>query len=111
MSRPGVQERVHDRVRDDVHRLVHRGLPVRQFALDVGEAVSRAVPAEGTCLMTTDPATLLPIFTKSGAGSRGEFTARLFLDHYATSLTSAPVETGATSRAGPRGLFGIDEAV
>ena len=60
MSQPGMQVRVRERVRNDVLRLVHRGLPVRQFALEVGEAVSRAVPAEGTCLMTTDPATLLP---------------------------------------------------
>lgn len=41
-------------------RLPHRGLPVRDFALSVGDVVRRAVPAEGTCLMTTDPATMLP---------------------------------------------------
>jgi DNA-binding CsgD family transcriptional regulator len=34
---------------------------------------------------------LKSIFGKSGAGSRGDLTARLFLDHYATSLTSGPV--------------------
>ena len=39
---------------------------------------------------------LKSIFTESGAGSRGELTARLFLDHYATSLTSGPDETRAT---------------
>lgn len=48
------------RVRDDIVRLVHRGLPVREFARAVGSALLRAVPAEGTCLMTLDPATLLP---------------------------------------------------
>ncbi len=48
------------RVRDDIVRLVHRGLPVPEFSRAVGEALSRAVPAEGTCLMTVDPATLLP---------------------------------------------------
>lgn len=52
--------RAAGRIRDDVVRLVHRGLPARQFSLRLGEVVRRAVPAEGTCLMTTDPATLLP---------------------------------------------------
>jgi DNA-binding CsgD family transcriptional regulator len=48
------------RVRDDLVRLVHRGLPVAEFSRAVGDALNRAVPAEGSCLMTTDPATLLP---------------------------------------------------
>ncbi|MEU7831481.1 helix-turn-helix transcriptional regulator [Nonomuraea sp. NPDC049129] len=50
----------HARVRDEIVRLVHRGLPVPDFARAVGDALARAVPAEGTCLMTTDPATMLP---------------------------------------------------
>ncbi|MQY09622.1 helix-turn-helix transcriptional regulator [Actinomadura macrotermitis] len=50
----------HARVRDEIVRLVHRGLAVPDFARAVGEALVRAVPAEGTCLMTTDPATMLP---------------------------------------------------
>jgi hypothetical protein len=45
----------HARVRDEILRLVHRGLPVPEFARAVGDALARAVPAEGTCLMTTDP--------------------------------------------------------
>lgn len=48
------------RVRDDIVRLVHRGLPVPAFSRAVGHALGRAVPAEGTCLMTVDPATMLP---------------------------------------------------
>ena len=48
------------RARDDIGRLVRRGLPVPEFAQAVGSALLRAVPAEGTCLMTLDPATLLP---------------------------------------------------
>jgi len=48
------------RVRDDIVRLVHRGLPVPEFSRAVGHALTRAVPAEGTCLMTVDPATMLP---------------------------------------------------
>jgi DNA-binding CsgD family transcriptional regulator len=50
----------HARVRDEIVRLVHRGLPVPDFARAVGDALGRAVPAEGTCMMTTDPATMLP---------------------------------------------------
>jgi DNA-binding CsgD family transcriptional regulator len=50
----------HARVRADIVRLVHRGLPVPEFSRAVGDALSRVVPAEGTCLMTVDPATLLP---------------------------------------------------
>lgn len=48
------------RVRDDIVRLVHRGLPVPEYAQAVGTALLRVVPAEGTCLMTLDPATMLP---------------------------------------------------
>ncbi|REE96672.1 LuxR family transcriptional regulator [Thermomonospora umbrina] len=48
------------RARDEIVRLVHRGSPVPDFSRAVGEALGRAVPAEGTCLMTTDPATMLP---------------------------------------------------
>ncbi|URN02903.1 helix-turn-helix transcriptional regulator [Actinomadura madurae] len=50
----------HARVRDEIVRLAHRGLPTAEFARAVGDALARAVPAEGTCLMTTDPATMLP---------------------------------------------------
>ncbi|MEU8125449.1 LuxR C-terminal-related transcriptional regulator [Spirillospora sp. NPDC049024] len=48
------------RVRDDLVRLAHRGLAVAEFSRAVGDVLGRVVPAEGTCLMTTDPATLLP---------------------------------------------------
>src|SRR4051794_16209485 len=48
------------RVRDDIVRLVPHDLPVPEFAQAVGTAILRAVPAEGTCLYTLDPATLLP---------------------------------------------------
>ena len=47
------------RVRDDILGLVHRGLPVPEFARAVGDALTRAVPAEGTCLSTLDPTTML----------------------------------------------------
>jgi hypothetical protein len=56
------------RVRDDIGRLVRRGLPVPEFARAVGSALLRAVPAEGTCLMTLDPATMLPPPSSSRTG-------------------------------------------
>ncbi len=39
--------RAHDRVRGEVLRLVHRGLPVPDFSREVGAVLCRAVPAEG----------------------------------------------------------------
>ena len=48
------------RARDDIARLAHRGLSVADFAKAVDGALRTAVPAEGTCLMTVDPATMLP---------------------------------------------------
>ncbi|MGP4024565.1 helix-turn-helix transcriptional regulator [Actinomadura sp. 3N407] len=61
------------RVRDEVVRLVHRGLPLPQFSRAVGDALGRAVPAEGTCLMTVDPATMLPTaeFVENGLPAAG----------------------------------------
>ncbi len=48
-----------DRVRDDLVRLVHRGLNTPDFVRGVTRALSRAVPLDGTCMLTTDPATML----------------------------------------------------
>ena len=48
------------RVRDDIARLAHRDLPVAKYARAVGDTLLRAVPAEGSCLTTVDPATWLP---------------------------------------------------
>jgi hypothetical protein len=48
------------RARREAARLVHRGLDVTSFARAVSSSVAHAVPCEGTCLLTLDPATLLP---------------------------------------------------
>jgi DNA-binding CsgD family transcriptional regulator len=40
--------------------LVHRGLGVRDFSLASARVIGRAVPFDGVCLLTMDPATLLP---------------------------------------------------
>ena len=48
------------RVRGNVVRLVHRNLGVQDFARAVTRILGRAVPFDGVCLLTVDPATLLP---------------------------------------------------
>ncbi|HEY7102220.1 MAG TPA: LuxR C-terminal-related transcriptional regulator [Mycobacteriales bacterium] len=48
------------RVRDDLARVVHRSSGLPAFARDLGRTLRRAVPFEGVCLLTVDPATLLP---------------------------------------------------
>ena len=48
------------RARDDLVRVVHRSSGLPAFVRDVGRTLQRAVPFEGVCLLTVDPATLLP---------------------------------------------------
>jgi DNA-binding CsgD family transcriptional regulator len=48
------------RVRDDLVRVVHSAAGLPAFARELGRALHRAVPFDGTCLLTVDPATLLP---------------------------------------------------
>jgi DNA-binding CsgD family transcriptional regulator len=49
-----------ERLRDDLVRLVHRGADVRDFAFGAARILARAVPFEGVCVLTMDPATLVP---------------------------------------------------
>jgi DNA-binding CsgD family transcriptional regulator len=49
-----------EQLRADLVRLSHRGLGVREFSLGAARMLSRAVPFEGVCVLTMDPATLLP---------------------------------------------------
>jgi hypothetical protein len=46
---------VHDRLRDTISRLVHRGLGVEDYWRAVSDALDGAVPSEGSCLMTMLP--------------------------------------------------------
>jgi hypothetical protein len=48
------------RTRDSLVRLAHRGLGVSEFSLAAARVLSRAVAFDGVCVMTMDPATLLP---------------------------------------------------
>jgi DNA-binding CsgD family transcriptional regulator len=49
-----------ERLRDDVSRLLHEGRGVREFSLRAARILRRAVPFEGVCVLTMDPATLVP---------------------------------------------------
>jgi hypothetical protein len=49
-----------ERLRDDLVRLVHRGADVRGFSFGAARILARAVPFDGVCVLTMDPATLLP---------------------------------------------------
>ena len=49
-----------ERVREELVRLVHRGADVRDFSLGAARILARAVPFEGVCVLTMDPATLVP---------------------------------------------------
>jgi hypothetical protein len=48
------------RLRDDIIRLSHRSLGVREFSLAARRAMRRGVPHDGVCVLTMDPATVLP---------------------------------------------------
>ena len=49
-----------ERARADIDRLVPRGLSVADFSRAVTRILARVVPSDGTCVVTVDPATLLP---------------------------------------------------
>jgi DNA-binding NarL/FixJ family response regulator len=51
---------LRERVRGDLVRLVHRGAEMQDFSRAVSRTLGRAVPFDGMCLLTFDPATLLP---------------------------------------------------
>ena len=49
-----------ERVRDDIADLLHRDAGVRGFSLGAARILRRAVPFDGVCFLTMDPATLVP---------------------------------------------------
>ena len=49
-----------ERLRRDLVDLLHRTSDVREFSLRATRIVARAVPFDGVCMLTLDPATLLP---------------------------------------------------
>jgi DNA-binding CsgD family transcriptional regulator len=56
----GVETKVKDHVRQDLFALCHRGLDVPGFAHAAIRQLRKAVPFDGCCWLTLDPATLLP---------------------------------------------------
>lgn len=48
------------RVGDDLARLVHRGGELAELTRSAGRVLGRVVPFDGICMLTLDPATLLP---------------------------------------------------
>ncbi len=66
-----------ERARDDIVRLSHRGLDVRDFSHAVIRVLRRVVPFDGVCVMTLDPATLLPTGHVIDNGLPEEVTPRL----------------------------------
>jgi DNA-binding CsgD family transcriptional regulator len=65
------------RARDDITRAVQRRQTVPEFARTVTSALARAVPFDGSCLLATDPATLLPTREVVDNGLPADATARL----------------------------------
>jgi DNA-binding CsgD family transcriptional regulator len=49
-----------ERLRREVELLAGRGLTVREFAREATRALTRAVPFDGFCVLTMDPATCVP---------------------------------------------------
>jgi hypothetical protein len=49
-----------ERLRDDLVSLLHRSAGVRDFSLGAARILARAVSFDGLCVVTMDPATLLP---------------------------------------------------
>jgi DNA-binding CsgD family transcriptional regulator len=49
-----------ERIRDDLDRLADRGRAVRDFSLEAARILRRAVPFDGVCVLTMDPATRVP---------------------------------------------------
>jgi DNA-binding CsgD family transcriptional regulator len=66
-----------ERVRDDLVRLAHRGGEVAEFTRDAARILRRAVSFDGICMLTMDPATLLPTGEVVENGLPAAATARM----------------------------------
>jgi len=66
-----------ERLRDDLVRLLHRGADVREYSLGAARVLARAVPFDGICVLTMDPATLVPTGEVVENGLPREATARM----------------------------------
>jgi DNA-binding CsgD family transcriptional regulator len=66
-----------ERTRAEIVRLVHGGLGVRDFSLAAARVLRRVVPFDGVCVLTIDPATLLPTGEVVENGLPADAMARL----------------------------------
>ncbi|MGA9102540.1 helix-turn-helix transcriptional regulator, partial [Aeromicrobium sp.] len=66
-----------ERLRGELNRLLHRGQGVREFSMSAARIVSRAVPFDGVCVVTMDPATMLPTGEITENGLPGSANARM----------------------------------
>ena len=66
-----------ERLRDDLVRLLHRGAGVREYSLGAARILAREVPFDGICVLTMDPATLVPTGEVVENGLPPEVTARM----------------------------------
>ncbi len=65
------------RLRGDIVSLMHRGNGVHDFSLEAARILARAVPFDGFCLLTMDPATVLPTGEVVYNGLPGAASARM----------------------------------
>jgi DNA-binding CsgD family transcriptional regulator len=66
-----------ERLRADLRRLLHRGAGIRDFVVGAGTILARAVPFDGLCVLTMDPATRLPTGEVVRNGLPAAATARM----------------------------------
>jgi DNA-binding CsgD family transcriptional regulator len=87
-------------VRADIGCLVHRGLGVTELSRGAARVLRRAVPFDGVCLVTIDPATVLPTGEVIDQGLPAAATERL------TEIEVGEddyIKFSALGRAGSRG--------
>jgi DNA-binding CsgD family transcriptional regulator len=66
-----------ERVRDDLTRLADRRRCVHDFSLQAARIIGRAVPFDGVCVLTMDPATRIPTGEVVDGGLPDEARARM----------------------------------
>ncbi len=95
-----------ERVRGDLVRAANRGLTVDGFARTAARLLRQAVPFDGTCLLTLDPATLLPTGEIVENGLPPEATRRL----NDIEMREADVNKFSALARAPRPAAGLSEA-
>jgi DNA-binding CsgD family transcriptional regulator len=81
-----------EQLREDIVRLAHRGASVREFSFGAARILARAVPFEGVCVLTMDPATLVPTgeFVRNGLPP-AEFARMAEIEHHGEDFNAFSV--------------------